>query len=58
LSDGKPRSTNAIVSELKIHRNKAWDLVKVWQANGLLEQVGKTKNGNPLWFATAMMEEG
>jgi len=58
FADGKPRSTNAIVSELKIHRNKAWDLVKVWQANGLLEQVGKTKNGNPLWLPTAMMEEG
>ena len=57
FADGKPRSTNLIVSECKIQRNKAWDLVMVLQANGLLEAVGKGSNGHPLWLPAAMMEE-
>jgi len=57
FADGKPRSTNAIVSDCKIHRIKAWELVKVLQANGQLEAVGLTKNGHPLWLPAAMMEE-
>jgi len=58
FADGKPRTTPGIVSECKISRNNAWDLVKDWQVNELLERVGKTTTGHPLWLPTAMMEEG
>jgi len=58
FADGKPRSTNSIVSECKIQRNKAWDLVMVLQGNGLLEAVELTKNGYPLWLPAELLEEG
>jgi len=58
FKDGKPRSTNAIVSECKINRNKAWELVKGLQAKGQLEELGKGSNGHPLWLPAATMEKG
>ena len=58
FADGKPRSTNAIVSECKIDRIKAWELVKSLQLNGSLQQVGKRKNGHPVWLPTELLEEG
>ena len=58
FKDGMPRSTNAIVGECKINRNKAWGSVKVLQANGQLEEVGKGSNGHPLWLPDATMEKG
>ena len=56
FSDGRARTTNAIVSESGIQRNKAWDLVKQMTTDGLLENAGKSSNGRPMYLPTSLIE--
>lgn len=56
FSDGRARTANAICSESGVQRNRAWDMVKQMVADGLLENVGKSPNGRPIYLPSALVE--